>query len=96
MAVASTKVISTGTNVDTGFQILQGLQLDVSAAATVTVRVGASNGVIVAQQVFAAAGNVNLNFGAEGIRCPVSGTGTFFVVTTAGTVTGGAYGQIAP
>ena len=93
--------LSTGKNIaivgagsaETGFTILNGWSLAVSAAATVSIREGAAGGTIIAQQVFTAAGPWSHSVGDEGIRCKTTGTNTFFVENSAGNVTGGVYGR---
>lgn len=80
-------------NADTGLKVITGINIAVSAAATVSLRIGASNGTIVAQQVFAAAGQWQPAVPTEGVRCGNAGTGTWFVENSAGNMTGGVFGR---
>ncbi|HEX5902786.1 MAG TPA: hypothetical protein VF028_06690 [Actinomycetota bacterium] len=78
---------------NTGLEIITGINIAVSAAATVSLRAGASNGAIMAQQVFTAAGFWSPNIPSDGVLCPSSGTGTWFVENSAGNMTGGVFGR---
>lgn len=78
---------------DTGLEIITGINIAVSAAATVSLRAGAAGGAIAAQQVFAAAGQWQPTIPADGVRCPTSGTNTWFVENSAGNMTGGVFGR---
>ena len=79
-------------NADLGLNVLTAVNVSVSAAATVQIREGAANGAIVIAQVFAAAGQFSPQLPAEGLRCATSGTGTFFIVNSAGDLGGGVAG----
>lgn len=78
---------------NTGLEIITGINIAVSAAATVSLRVGGAGGTIVAQQVFAAAGTWTPHIPDDGVLCGSSGTGTWFVENSAGNLTGGVFGR---
>lgn len=80
-------------NQDTGLEIITGISIAVSAAATVSLRAGAAAGTIYAQAVFAGAGQWEPDIPADGVRCPTTGTNTWFVENSAGNLTGGVFGR---
>lgn len=77
---------------DTGLQVITGINIRVSAAATLNLRIGGAAGTIVAQDVFAAAGTWSPTIPSDGVRCGSAGTGTWFVENSAGNLTGGVFG----
>jgi hypothetical protein len=81
-------------NQNTGLSVLTAVNVTISAAATVTLRAGASGGTVYLTETFGAAGNFRPNIPAEGLRCPASGTGTWFIVNSAGDLAGGVAGRV--
>lgn len=77
---------------DTGLQVITGINIAVSAAATVSLRQGGAAGAIAAQQVFAGAGQFAPVIPSDGVRCNTTGSGTWFVENSAGNMTGGVFG----
>ena len=78
---------------NTGLEIITGINIAVSAAATVSLRHGASNGTIASQQVFTATGQWSPPIPDEGVLCNSTGTGTWFGENSAGNMTGGVFGR---
>lgn len=78
---------------NTGLEVITGISITVSAAATVSLRAGAAGGTIYAQEVFAAAGQWEVPLPADGVLCPTTGTNTWFVENSAGNLTGGVFGR---
>lgn len=78
---------------DTGLKVITGINIAVSAAATVSLRIGAANGTVVAQQVLGAAGQWTPAIPEGGVRCGAAGTGTWFVENSAGNLSGGVFGR---
>lgn len=93
MASRSVPVSITGAgNVDTGLKVLTGVQLFISAAATVTIRAGAAAGTVHFTETFGAAGEFNPECG-DGVQAPSAGTGTWWVENSAGNVSGNVMGR---
>jgi hypothetical protein len=93
MSVGKNIAITGAGNANTGFSVLAGWDLTLSAAATVTIREGASNGTIVAQIVATGAGPWAADHSGSPIICAHAGTGTFFVENSAGNIAGGVFGN---
>lgn len=77
---------------DTGLTVITGVNVVVSAGATLNLRQGGAAGAIAAQQVFGAAGQYTPAIPADGVRCNTTGTGTWFIENSAGNLTGGVFG----
>lgn len=80
-------------NQNLGIKVLTAVNVTISAAATVELRSGASNGTVWVTETFAAAGNFRPVIPAEGVRSLPTGTGTWFIVNTAGNLAGGVSGR---
>ena len=94
MASRSVPVSITGAgNADTGLRVLTAVQLNLSAAGTLTIRAGAAAGTIHFTETLAAAGEFNPNVAADGVMAPNAGTGTWWVENSAGNVSGNVMGR---
>lgn len=90
---------STGFNVaitgagsaNTGRQVITGLNIALSTAGTLELRDGAADGTLIATTVLGAAGNWAPSFPHDGVAA-ASGTKTWWVVNSAGNVSGGGFG----
>jgi hypothetical protein len=80
-------------NANTGLKYLSSIDLWLSAAGTLQIRAGASNGTVYAETTTAAAGGWSRSYDLP-LACPQSGTGTWFVVNSAGNVSGGVAGDV--
>lgn len=74
---------------DTGLKVITAVNVAVSAAATVNLRMTSAAGTIVAQQVLGAAGQFTPAIPAGGLRC---NSGNWFIENSAGNLTGGVAG----
>lgn len=94
MASRSVPVSITGAgNADTGLKVLTGCAINISAAATVTIRAGAAAGTVHWTETFAAAGKFTPDIPDDGVIAPSTGTGTWWVENSAGNVSGNVMGR---
>lgn len=78
---------------NSGLRYLSSVDLNLSAAGTFQIRAGAAAGAIHAEITTGAAGTWQRSWFYP-LQCPTTGTNTWFVVNSAGNVSGGVAGDV--